>query len=336
MSVSGAVFDMVKLLDVSKNVISKFTAERIYNETLKWATRYDKELQEWLEKDKEYAIRILNIERGTAKPRKDIAKWSDVKDTIIDIIEKNVDLLDSSVSDFIDVVSAEISPHTREPGSTKEAFKILGDFLVNVFDDPQTVIDICVNDEHVCKWDWIDTMNKQCADRAIIMPSTVMFFTVLNNNNIELEHLNGKKFTLAGCDLSGTDYMFAVKQDKPIMFNIGGVKLSDLTANQKQLYTAVRPRLLSAGWAAFVAQGSAIFAPFDIPGYYTSRTENAIYNIEECLILYTDKFYFTPIQELIDYKRPDGTPILKPGSFAQTLLPKEIIEKYGFEIKSLS
>ena len=33
MNVSGAVFDMVKLLDVSKNVISKFTAEKILSET---------------------------------------------------------------------------------------------------------------------------------------------------------------------------------------------------------------------------------------------------------------------------------------------------------------
>ena len=34
MSVSGAVFDMVKLLDVSKNVISKYTAEKIYEEII--------------------------------------------------------------------------------------------------------------------------------------------------------------------------------------------------------------------------------------------------------------------------------------------------------------
>ena len=48
MSVSGAVFDMVKLLDVSKNVISKFNAEKIYEETLKWAERYDEELKKML------------------------------------------------------------------------------------------------------------------------------------------------------------------------------------------------------------------------------------------------------------------------------------------------
>ena len=82
MSVSGAVFDMVKLLDVSKNVISKYTAEKIYEETLKWASNYDKKFAELLSSNKEYSIRVLNIERGKAKPRKDIAKWSEVKDTI--------------------------------------------------------------------------------------------------------------------------------------------------------------------------------------------------------------------------------------------------------------
>jgi len=88
MSVSGAVFDMVKLLDVSKNVISKFSAEKIYEETLNWAQRYDKELQAWLEQDKEYALRILNIERGNEKPRKDISKWSEVKNSIEYMYEK--------------------------------------------------------------------------------------------------------------------------------------------------------------------------------------------------------------------------------------------------------
>ena len=82
MSVSGAVFDMVKLLDVSKNVISKYSAEKIYEETLKWASKYDLELKKLLSENKEYSIRVLNIERGKTKPRKDIAKWLDVKEII--------------------------------------------------------------------------------------------------------------------------------------------------------------------------------------------------------------------------------------------------------------
>ena len=81
MSVSGALFDMIKLLDVSKTVISRFDAEKVYNLSLEWAKRYDKELAQMLE-NKEYSLKVFGIERGNKKPRKDIAKWSDVKENI--------------------------------------------------------------------------------------------------------------------------------------------------------------------------------------------------------------------------------------------------------------
>ena len=81
MSVSGALFDMVKLLDIGKTVISKMTAEDVYEKALEWAKEYDSELADLL-KDKEYALKIFGIERGNKKPRKDIAKWSDVKENI--------------------------------------------------------------------------------------------------------------------------------------------------------------------------------------------------------------------------------------------------------------
>ena len=81
MGVSGALFDMVKLLDVSKTVISKYTAEEVYTAALEWAKEYDSELAEMLS-DKEYSLKVLGIERGNVKPRKDIAKWSDIKNII--------------------------------------------------------------------------------------------------------------------------------------------------------------------------------------------------------------------------------------------------------------
>ena len=77
MSVSGALFDMIKLLDIGKTVISKMTAEEVYNYSLIWAKEYDEELAKMLE-DKEYALKVFGIERGNKKPRKDISKWSDV------------------------------------------------------------------------------------------------------------------------------------------------------------------------------------------------------------------------------------------------------------------
>ena len=118
MSVSGAVFDMVKLLDVSKNVISKYTAEKIYEETLKWAEKYNQEFAKLLKENKDYSIKVLNIERGKAKPRKDIAKWSDVENTIEymynDIFENMNDYEFQKINDeaeIKDILNSYIEKH---------------------------------------------------------------------------------------------------------------------------------------------------------------------------------------------------------------------------------
>lgn len=82
MSVSGALFDIVKLTDVSKNIISKMNCDTVYELSYEWAKEFDKELAALYEKDPEYAKAILNIDRENKKPRKDIAKWSDIPDYI--------------------------------------------------------------------------------------------------------------------------------------------------------------------------------------------------------------------------------------------------------------
>ena len=82
MSVSGMLFDILKLEDISKNIISMLTAEEVYEQVSKWALSYDKEFYELLNRDSDYAVRILSVGRMGNKPRKDIAKWSDVKEYI--------------------------------------------------------------------------------------------------------------------------------------------------------------------------------------------------------------------------------------------------------------
>ncbi len=82
MSVSGALFDMMKLTDVSKNVISKMSADKVFALSYEWAKQYRADLAALYEKDAAYAEAVLNIDRGNKKPRKDIAKWSDIPDYI--------------------------------------------------------------------------------------------------------------------------------------------------------------------------------------------------------------------------------------------------------------
>lgn len=82
MSVSGALFDIAKLDDISKTVISVMDCKKVFELSHEWAKEYCKPLAKLYEADFEYATAILNIDRGNKKPRKDIAKWSDIPDYI--------------------------------------------------------------------------------------------------------------------------------------------------------------------------------------------------------------------------------------------------------------
>lgn len=82
MSVSGALFDMVKFNDVSKNVISVMTAKEVYKLVTDWAMNYNEVLYALFVDDKEKAIAILNIDRDNPKPRKDIACWEEVENYV--------------------------------------------------------------------------------------------------------------------------------------------------------------------------------------------------------------------------------------------------------------
>ena len=79
MSVSGCLFDFDKLNDVSKNVLSKMSAEEVCDLTLAWAKDNDPAFASLLARDPAYAKAILAIGRGSKKPRKDFAKLSEVK-----------------------------------------------------------------------------------------------------------------------------------------------------------------------------------------------------------------------------------------------------------------
>ena len=78
MSSSGALYDLMKLEDISKNIISRMNKDELYEESYAWACKYDEKLKELIDKDVDYYKNIINIEREQAKPRKDIAKYSDI------------------------------------------------------------------------------------------------------------------------------------------------------------------------------------------------------------------------------------------------------------------
>ena len=76
---AGSLFDYAKLTDVSKNVISRMDAEKVYTLLNEWAQEFDPDFGAKLTADPDYAKRILAIGRGGKKPRKDLAVWKDAK-----------------------------------------------------------------------------------------------------------------------------------------------------------------------------------------------------------------------------------------------------------------
>ncbi len=82
MSVSGSLFDLEKLINISRNYISRLSAKDVYSKSLEWAKEFDSEFASVLEKDEDYSISIFNIERLQKKPRKDYDSFSSIKKQI--------------------------------------------------------------------------------------------------------------------------------------------------------------------------------------------------------------------------------------------------------------
>ena len=77
---AGSLFDYAKLIDVSKNVISRMDADTVYTQLAEWAQEFQPDFGRKLTENPDYAKAILAIGRGGKKPRKDLATWKDAKE----------------------------------------------------------------------------------------------------------------------------------------------------------------------------------------------------------------------------------------------------------------
>ena len=100
MSVSGCLFDFGKLNDVSKNIVSRMSADEVYEKVVDWAQKFDKEFAVELTSDEDFAKKILAIGRGGKKPRKDITTWVDVKPYMGFFYDKYFAMIDSYTEGF--------------------------------------------------------------------------------------------------------------------------------------------------------------------------------------------------------------------------------------------
>ena len=76
---NNPMFDFDKLNNISKTIISRYTANQVYDELLTWAKKYNPEYAQVLIQNKDKAVALFNIDRGGDRPRKDIYAWSQVQ-----------------------------------------------------------------------------------------------------------------------------------------------------------------------------------------------------------------------------------------------------------------
>ena len=119
MNPAGSLFDAAKLRDVSKNVISKMTAERVYDLCSEWAKEFDEDFYNHLSAEREKSLAVFDIGRGGNKPRKDYAVWSEMKEYMGFIFDDYFQVVDEAdekfekslisriIGDYVSVYSAE-------------------------------------------------------------------------------------------------------------------------------------------------------------------------------------------------------------------------------------
>ncbi len=120
LNVSGALFDFVKLDSISRDKIGQMQAHEIYEKTLEWASVYDDNFAKRLIENLDYMYSILNIEReGVKKVRKDIVKWSDVKNEVSyffdDLFLMNMDIISSfKIDEIHNILGAFIESYSSD------------------------------------------------------------------------------------------------------------------------------------------------------------------------------------------------------------------------------
>lgn len=135
MAIGGTLFDLDKLNNISKTYFSRKSGEEVYEETLKYTEKFDQEYNKLLKDNKEDMIKFLSIEKDGDRPRKDIAKYSDVKEEFsyaIDSIfkEENFSKLESEKTYDVELVRNYVNTKLNLDVTNDEWFQTVKEYAL--------------------------------------------------------------------------------------------------------------------------------------------------------------------------------------------------------------
>ena len=135
MAIGGTAFDIEKLNNISKTYFSRKSGLEVYNETLAWAKTHDSEYAKVLEENKDEMIAFLSIEKDGPRPRKDISKYSEVKEefsyAIDDFYEKEkFTKLDTDKEYDVNLVLDYVNNYLNLDCTNEEWFNKVKDFAL--------------------------------------------------------------------------------------------------------------------------------------------------------------------------------------------------------------
>ena len=136
MAIGGTSFDEDKFNNICKTYFSRKNGKEVYEETFEWAKKYDKEYATLLEENKELMINFLSIEKDGPRPRKDISKYSDVKEEFSYAIDKmfeeeNYSKFDGEKTYDISLIEDYVNNYLELDCTNEEWFNKVKEFAIS-------------------------------------------------------------------------------------------------------------------------------------------------------------------------------------------------------------
>ncbi len=108
MGTSGALFDMMKFDDISREIIFRMSPDEIYDKMSDWLAEYNKDFYELFTRDKALSCAAINVGRDAARPRKDLTNWKQATQFLSIYYDESLRMEDKFPENVSDADRAEI------------------------------------------------------------------------------------------------------------------------------------------------------------------------------------------------------------------------------------